>query len=388
MKILEEETHGKCYQAEKYSLDESTRSPVEYDETGLDRSITWKATAETSPTKTPKNLGELAKKLEKQDVQYFTYFLDGSRHAYKIDDIRYKTSSTTKLYPIIAAQIGTGCCKRDNRKLKCAKYTREIVLAVPNIANADGKHGFFEALKEKINSQSSLSKKCGYGITAILPYKTGGDGTEKFEDRAVAQVLVKMAQSEKDMVASLVKELDETHYLVKDGSLEYKPGKEESKDKRKLQLFKNNYSNVIGLSKKFNPSICLDSKGKPNPGYIAGLNLYERTPVACFKNESGLFGDVEFAIWYIRIRDMQYSRSPFDGIVKVEKILVTSEEMENGIDSEMVDIISANVINERNPTCYGSDERWANHIYPIYLTEQFIKSKYISTDTFLKAMSL
>lgn len=67
----------------------------------------------------------------------------------------------------------------------------------------------------------------------------------------------------------------------------------------------------------------------------------------------------------------------------VEKVLVTEEENEVGIDSELVDLLSAYIINERNPVCYGADLRWANHIYPIYLTESFVKSKYLSTESFL-----
>jgi hypothetical protein len=42
------------------------------------------------------------------------------------------------------------------------------------------------------------------------------------------------------------------------------------------------------------------------------------------------------------------------------------------------------IINERNPVCYGSDDRWANHLYPIYLTEKYIKSQYLVKLDFLK----
>jgi predicted nuclease of restriction endonuclease-like (RecB) superfamily len=38
---------------------------------------------------------------------------------------------------------------------------------------------------------------------------------------------------------------------------------------------------------------------------------------------------------------------------------------------------------ERNPVCYGSDMRWANHLYPVYLTERYVKSHYLSTESFL-----
>ena len=77
------------------------------------------------------------------------------------------------------------------------------------------------------------------------------------------------------------------------------------------------------------------------------------------------------------MRDKKRTQTPFDGVVKVEKIMM-DEEVETGIDSDVIDLISANIINERNPTCYGTDRRWANHLYPVFLTESYVKSKYIS----------
>ena len=60
-----------------------------------------------------------------------------------------------------------------------------------------------------------------------------------------------------------------------------------------------------------------------------------------------------------------------------------SDEEDNGIESDDIDMISANLIIERNPTCYGTDKRWANHLYPVFLTESFVKSKYLSDEFFL-----
>ena len=62
---------------------------------------------------------------------------------------------------------------------------------------------------------------------------------------------------------------------------------------------------------------------------------------------------------------------------------VSDEQMEEGLDSSEVDMITANIINERNPVCYGADHRWANHLYPIYVTETFVKSKYLGENMFL-----
>jgi hypothetical protein len=135
------------------------------------------------------------------------------------------------------------------------------------------------------------------------------------------------------------------------------------------------------VSKRFNPEVCLVLNDKSNPGFIANLPLYNRTPVAYFTDS--FLGDIGFAVWYLRIRDTLKTRTPFDGIVKVEKILVSRDEVANGMNSELVDLISAHLINERNPVCYGSDLRWANHLYPVYLTEKYVKSHYLSTVSFL-----
>ena len=70
-------------------------------------------------------------------------------------------------------------------------------------------------------------------------------------------------------------------------------------------------------------------------------------------------------------------------VLFVSNSKVNETEIEKGLDSELVDRITANIINERNPVCYGADRRWANHLYPIYVTESYLKSKYLGTNMFL-----
>ena len=91
---------------------------------------------------------------------------------------------------------------------------------------------------------------------------------------------------------------------------------------------------------------------------------------------------MSYAVWYLRIRNRKYTTNAFDGILKIEKIL-PNNDVDTKLDSEEVDLISANIINERNPTCYGVDHRWANHLYPIFVTESYAKSQYMSNTMFL-----
>lgn len=382
MEIIAKETKGKSYHTYKYSYDSVGLPSIDYDD-DPNKIMKWKDSAETGFPKRAIDLKPLADRLQEiGEPPLLKYFLDGSRHVFKVDDIAYNK----QVFPVVAGQIGIGCCSREDKRMHKERFYRELVLALPDKANADGwdDTAYFASKVAKINESEEL-RRLGLKFSAILPYSTAktGIGDSKFDIVAVAAVQDYMVEAEKRMVAELVKDkrLGQDAYLLKDGSLEYKVMKTGREDLRTLQKIKHNYSWVIGVSKSFNPESCLDHTGKPNSNYIADLPVYYRTPVARYENREFL-GDVQFGVWYIRLRDKKRTQTPFDGVVKVEKIMM-DEEVETGIDSDVIDLISANIINERNPTCYGTDCRWANHLYPVFLTESYVKSKYISTEMFL-----
>ena len=379
MEIIAKETHGKSYNTEKYSYDSIGMPSFDYDDDG-EKIMKWQVSGETTRHRKPVSLIDDANRWANRPP-VITYFLDGSRHTYKVDDISYNK----QVYPVIAGQVGVGCCKRVDRQMKAENFYRRLVISLPKVSNADGwdDDAFFAAKTVKLNKSAEL-KRLDIEFSAILPYAIPADKQKgKIEDCGIACIQDYMIQSEKEMVDELVKagKLNQNNYLLKDGSLEYKPMKTGRGDLRELQKIKHNYRWVIGVSKSFNPESIKDHTGKPNANYIADLPLFHRTPVALYENRAYL-GDVQFGVWYIRIRDKKHTRTPFDGVIKVEKILM-DEEIGIGIDSDEIDLLSATLINERTPTCYGTDKRWANHLYPVFLTESFVKSKYMSTETFL-----
>lgn len=64
------------------------------------------------------DLSSLRKETARGEEQLLSYFLDGSRHVYKVDDMGFeKSGNRTAIYPIIAGQIGVGCCRRRDRSL-------------------------------------------------------------------------------------------------------------------------------------------------------------------------------------------------------------------------------------------------------------------------------
>lgn len=379
--IVAEETNGKCYTSFRYCADDEIRVPtLDFETKEKEISIVVKEFGETdTDLNTSKNLKFLSDKII-NDEPLFHFFLDGSRRTYKVDDIEINRN----VYPLIGGQIGVACCQRKSPcEFKCAEFEFNLVLSLPKAANPTGGDSslFFNALRTKINNTQRI-EKATVQFSKILAYdsKKQEDG-KKYEHLGIATIQDEMIETEKRIVAFLSTKnlINPEKYLIKDGSLQYKPMK--TGDLKELTRIKNHYKCAVGVSKLFNPELCQERSGKSNADKIAKLPLYHRTPA--FKYRSEIVGNVFFAIWYVRIRETKRTESPFAGVLKIEKILITDDEIENGLNSEEVDLISANIINERNPVCYGSDSRWANHLYPIFLTESFIKSKYLSDINFL-----
>lgn len=380
--IIANETDGKSFKTYKYGFEGIEVPRFDYDDHR--HHITWEKIGETAPENKPKNLTEQAK-MALQSPPLFAYFLDGSRKTYKVDDMAYRN----QVYPIIAGQVGVGCCTRVNMDMQPLYYEntpmfeRHLVVSLPKIAKAndwDDDELAFEHLRKKINARKDLTDK-NIEFAKILSYATNVEIGDKIENKGIASIQDYMIEREKYMVAELVKKgfLLPDKYLIKDGSLEYQV--HGITNKNELARFRNNYQFVVGVSKSFNPENCVDKNKRNNSNLIAQLPLYHRTPVNMYSSDR--IGDMHFAVWFVRIRNSKYTLNAFDGILKIEKILVTDEQIQNGLESEEVDMITANIINERAPVCYGADRRWANHLYPVYITESFIKSKYLGENMFL-----
>jgi len=372
--FIAKETDGKNYKSYKYCFEAVEIPKIEYEDK---KGIQVKNKGETDRSlTTTKSVKDLADRITKKGKPLFEYFLDGSRRTYKVDDIAYGK----RLYPIIAGQIGVAVCERkDEHTFKSVNFKNPLVISLPENANAQTTIGkddlFFNNLIQKLNNQDIL-KKQNLKFSKIMPYaNTILKENDKYEDRGIAKIQDEMIALEQKVVYELVKarKLNDTSFLIKDGSLEYM----KSGESKELSEIKANYDCVIGLSKSFNPE-ALSKDVKDISRRIAELRLYHRTPAFMYQTER--IPDVKFAVWYLRIRD---TLSPFDGVLKVEKILVRQIQEEEGLDSDEIDLISANIVNERNPVCYGKDNRWQKHLYPVYLTENYIKSQYLSDIHFI-----
>lgn len=316
------------------------------------------------------------------------YFMDGTRKTYKIGDIRVGG----RIYPVLAGQIVVGWTERENGNIVGHDYIHSIVICLP-----DSIHDFIEDKRIRawaVNKRDQLNcemKKFPWGcvsISDVLLYKTcqDADRNRKMEDLAISKIHSYMLDKEKETVIRLVDDerLSDKNYLIKDGSLEYQHSSSRSSDSFSPSMFhKSNYGYVVGASKSFNPESIINKAGRTDHNIVAKLPAYSRTRVYRY-SDSRFDDDVEFGVWYVRIREkIPGSSSPFDGVLKLERILTTDDEIKNGFDSDEINTLTAHIINERNPVCYASDSRWANHIYPMYLTERYLKNKLINSNTFV-----
>lgn len=101
----------KCYGTEKVSLEDNYNDII----------ASENSDADTIPSDTKGRFAEddtrlfntvkIHNRLIVNTPPYFQYFLDGSRHTYKVDDI----AIGNQIFPIVGGQIVVGCCYRKDR---------------------------------------------------------------------------------------------------------------------------------------------------------------------------------------------------------------------------------------------------------------------------------
>lgn len=373
-----------CYKTKKFSLDNDNGDTLDYDDKPalLTKSsqIAENDLARVHTVRIPDNF-------IRDCSPIFSFFLDGSRRTYKVDDI----AIGNKIFPVIAGQIIVGCCERKNRnEFKKFAIEDKIVLSMPDefdVDNENKNNNFCRLYCEKINeilATYPFFLEHGIKLDNILLYKTDGEdlankGKDKYISRAVSKIQSEMTDTEQFLVYRLCKQnkLGDDSFLLKDGSLEYNP-RFSNMDRSQWNLLRTNYKHVVGVSKLFDPELLPDFEGHRLSKTIAGLKPFERTKV--YRYHSDHSGG-EYAVWYLRLRNSEFRETQFSDIVKCEMVLSNEGDT---IETSLVNLISANLINEAYPVCFGSDTRWANHLYPVFLTEQFCKAHYIDKNIVFK----
>ena len=164
-----------CFKTKKICLDSVDNDTIAYNYDDKTIANATKSTfAETDHSRVKTVSIAYLFKSPKVPPPIFQYFLDGSRHTFKIDDI----GIGKKIFPIIAGQIIVGCCKRKDRDtFKCWQLNNKIVMAMPDdYDDDDGGENFCRSFCETINSKVidkiSKLKDLQLGINKLLLYRT------------------------------------------------------------------------------------------------------------------------------------------------------------------------------------------------------------------------
>lgn len=310
--------------------------------------------------------------LSNEDRTYsgFSYFMDGSRRTYKIGDMVLEGK---KIFPVVVAQVRAGCTERDRqRKLHThgSVQRKNLLLLSDKMNEVD-----FQEIRQRI-LKTQMAKDLHLDI---VKYHFDPAKDNVPVNAAIAKANSMMHDMEIDILGQMVNSgtLEPNHMLIVDGPLQFI-----RQDTGKLE-FADMFYNVVGVSKSFDPMLPTSSKSKRGGTQIGAellkLEYGQRTPAFLKENSKHR----KYGCWYLRIRPKNRVSGPLEGIIKIEKMAVEEDLERDGLDSSIVDNISLWLLNEGSPTCSGRDERWASHLYPVYLTETLIKASFESDLVFI-----
>jgi hypothetical protein len=318
------------------------------------------AFAET-PDPSPGELYRPTPPLFREQNHFFQFFIDGCIRTYYLGTaVEGKRS-----FPIELAQIGATIIRRlDDGQVKIFKRGEEIfcknkiLLLVPC-----GGGGLSDSIWAKLKS---LKSPDGFfepiDINEAKVIKTEERGKDP-RNVAGGVARFRMHELEIELIHEIYKDKKQSAWTILDGGL-------------RIGDVPKDYP-LIGVAKSFSktPEFYLTRGRKKSidiTTLLAGLPFAHRT--VAFNMENG-----EIAFWYVRLREQRELDYPLMGVVKVEVWLKDKAP----ISSERADLISRALVGERNVTPYGADRRWHCHLYPIYIAERAIKSRFFSQDVLL-----
>ena len=180
-----------------------------------------------------------------------------------------------------------------------------------------------------------------------------------------------------DMEINLIMALAESHKVTRDsllmidGSLQFY---------RNLEKAKEAFRNVVGVAKSFdlNQRVGTGPNAKEVGTLVTALRQRHRTPARKIEHRNLVIG-----AWYLRLHSTRShpSLAATDGVVKLEVFPDDTAGSKTMLDTDRCNLISKNVLVLRHPATPWTDSRWASHLYPVYLTERYIKTRFRSDQT-------
>ena len=290
----------------------------------------------------------------------FKFFIDGSIRTYFLaTGIEGRRS-----FPIELAQIGAAVVERnEDGKIKIHTHKQKVLLLLPKQSQ-----GISDTLWDELRR---IERPDFLEIIDFTLSDTLSDAKKDPRDKAGAKARSEMHKLEIGLIKSTDSYRNENTWLILDGSVQFI--EEDIWDSWRTEQG----PCLIGVAKSFKKDPIFQfgrssSQRKDITSILAGLPHAHRTAVF------GAYGG-KVAFWYVRLREQRELDYPLMGVVKVELPCPDCTP----VPSDLADLISKVLVAERNVSPYGLDRRWHCSLYPIYIAEQVIKTKFFSRDVLM-----
>jgi len=290
----------------------------------------------------------------------FRYFIDGSVRSYFLGTVLEQNRDT----PILYAQIGACALRReDDGTVRVHDLqTRHLLLA--------------EQQQLSPQAWGSLQSVCPPNLLDLVDTSPQQQAWAKNADprnRANGVARFRMRSLEGEMMKPLLPLLGD-EWLIMDGSLMFDPI-------RRILLSASTQPPVLGVSKNFRKDPQFRVRRSPRAVRYSIYRLLAKLPhehrTLAFKALDG-----QVAFWYVRLRPQGAMDYPLMGVVKCELATPSGQPP----DSRLLDALSSALVAERSVSPHGRDRRWHAHLYPIYLAEQAIRSRFYSHEVVRQLM--
>ena len=293
------------------------------------------------------------------DPLLFRFFVDGSQ---RITNAGYVVDTKNRYLPLVIAQIGVATTELHGSRIRLRHYDSTSTLLFPDSFSA-----------EDLDDAKEVA--CSAAKTSRLPLDLSFDCYEVDDtdnrppvDRARSRVLHQMHRMEVDRILSLARtgDISRDALLLIDGSIEFYVDMDRHKEA---------FRNVVGVAKSFDlHRPYLTGIGAERVGaLVSRLPPAHRTPARGSSHRN-----LTIASWYLRLhgRSRMASLEYPDGVVKIEVFPDDPSGDSPTIDAARCNRISEHVLALRAPATPNNDARWASHLYPVHLTEQYIKTQF------------
>jgi hypothetical protein len=295
----------------------------------------------------------------RRERHLFRYFIDGSVRSYFLGTVLEHDRDT----PILYAQIGACALRReDDGTVRVHDLqTRHLLLA--------------EQQQLSPQAWGSLQSLCPQNLIDLVdtsPNQPGAMGMDP-RNRANGVARFRMRSLEGEIMRQLLPHLGD-EWLIMDGSLMFDPI-------RRILLSASTQPPVLGVSKNFRKDPQFSVGRGPRAMRYSIYRLLAKLPhehrTLAFKALNG-----QVAFWYVRLRPQGAMDYPLMGVVKCELVTPSYKPP----DSRLLDELSSALVAERSVSPHGRDRRWHAHLYPIYLAEQAIRSRFYSHEVVRQLM--